>query len=128
MRTNIENALYEIKDTLENLIANYLDVNREYISVFLLKLEQIGEDIYDWSMDEDDALEEEDCETYYLVRYHYREDKRTLDYEEPEDIVWQHIESKNYRDGFVDRVMFEEEYDALFEKKKNDPCSMWYEE
>lgn len=129
MRTNIENALYAIKDYLQDLVANFLDVNREHINILSVDTNIIGEDIYDWSQDEDDALEEEDSETYYSFTYEYRKDKRTLDYDEPKEMVWQHTESPNYKNGYIDRVMTPEDFNQLFQDRINDKCSLyWFEE
>ena len=119
MRTNIENALYAIKDYLQDLVANFLDVNREHINILSVDTDIIGEDIYDWSQDE----------AYYSFLYQYRKDKRTLDYDEPKEMVWQHIESPNYTDGYIDRVMTPEDYNQLFQGRVDDKCSLyWFKE
>ena len=129
MRTNIENALYEITDLLQNKVADYLDVNRQHIDIVSIDTNIVGEDCYDWSEDPNDACEDTQFETYFSFMYRYRDNLKELDYDEPEEMIWQHIEGSDYTDGFTDRVMAIEEFEALFEKKKNDPCSMiWYEE
>lgn len=126
--TNFENSLYEIKSHLQNMVADYLDVNRNHIKICYVDTELIGEDLYDWDNNEFDACEGTQTETYYSFAYQYREDAKTLDYGELQNMVWQHIESENYTTGFTDKVMTYEDFETLFEKKKTDPCSVeWFE-
>lgn len=127
MRTNIENALYEITDLLQNKVADYLDVNRQHIEIVSIGTNIVGEDYYDWSEDPNDACEGTQSETYFSFMYRYRDNLKELDYDEPEEMIWQHIEGSDYVDGFTDKVMTIEEFGALFDKKTTDPCSIWYE-
>lgn len=128
LKQNFEEALYAIKDALQDLVANYLDVNRQHINITYLKMDLVGEDCYDWDNNPDDACEGIENETYYLFEYQYREDKRFLDYEEPQEMIWMHREEEDGSRPF-DTVMSYEEFEKKFEDKKKDPCSlMWYEE
>ena len=128
MRQNTEKMMYEIKDTLQDLVADYLDVNRQHIEILSIDTHVCGEDYYDWDKDPYDAFQGAQSEAYYMVTYRYRNNLKSGVYDEPNDMVWQHIESPNYTDGFVDRIMSVERFDELFENKKDDPCStMWYE-
>lgn len=125
IKTNYEDYLWSIKAMLQDKVADYLDVNREHIKIVLLGTDICGEDCIDWDADEDDAAEGIENETYYMFSYAYRKDKRTIDYEEPVDMVWRHIEGD---DRVFDEVMTEQEFEKLFEDKKHNICSMlWYE-
>ena len=127
-RQNFEDALYFIKDNLQEMVADYLDVNRQHIDIMFVDMNVCGEDYYDWSKDPYDTFEGGQSEAYYMVCYRYRNNLKTLVYDEPQDIVWQHIEGPDYMDGFTDRVMSVADFDKLFEDKKSDPCStQWYE-
>ncbi len=124
-KTNYEDYLCGIRDMLQNKVADYLDVNREHINIVFLGTDIYGEDCIDWDADEDDAMEGMESETYYMFSYAYRKDKRFLDYEEPVDMVWRHIEGD---ERVFDEVMSEQEFEKLFEDKKHNVCSMlWYE-
>ena len=123
---NFEDALYGIKDMLRDLVADYLDVNRGHIMIGNLYTQLVGEDCYDWDNDPEDACAGVQGETYYMFDYQYRKDKRTLDYEESKEMYWKHVD---YEGRHRDEVMTQVEFDALFERKKADPCSLvWYEE
>lgn len=125
MKKNFEEFLENIKDMLQNEVADYLDVNRQHISIVFLGTEIIGEDCIDWDADPDDLMEGTESETYYQFAYAYKKDKRRCDYEEPVDMVWQHT---NGVDRTFDRVMSNDEFEELFESKKHNICSMlWYE-
>lgn len=128
MKTNIEKALLEVTETLQNKVADYLDVNRNHIKICMVDTEICGEDYIDWDADEDDAMEGFESETYYRFAYMYREDARHLDYGDLTTMIWKHIEGEGENGRIWDEVMTEEEYEKLFEDKKSNPISMWYEE
>ena len=128
MKMNMTHALSAIKETLQNKVADYLDVNRHHIQITLLDTELIGEDIIDWDADEYDAAEGREFETYYRFGYQYREDTKHLDWGEDTFMIWLHTEGDNTIEGGFDTVMTEEEFDKRFEDKKSDVKSMlWYE-
>ena len=122
-KIDIEQALLAINERLENLVADYLDVNRQHIRIDFIDTQICGEDYIDWDADPDDAAEGTESELYYRFMYSYRKDVRKLDYEEPVEMILQHICERNY-----ERVMSTEEYDKLFEAKRKDIKSIWYEE
>lgn len=124
MKENIEQFLYGITDTLQNKVADYLDVNRKHIRICILDTVICGEDCYNWDNNPFDAMEGEEYETYYRFAYQYREDTKHIDWGEPTTMIWKHI--SGCRD--FDEVMTEEEFEELFERKKHDVCSeLWYE-
>ena len=116
-------ALQAVEDMLQGLVADYLDVNRKHIQILFIDVPLCGEDGYDWDMNPEDAMEGTEWEEYRMFTYQFREDTRTLDYGEPVDMIWRHIDERNF-----DSVMTEEEFDTLIENRKTDKCSMvWYE-
>lgn len=122
IRPNFEDAMNCLTDMLKDKTADYLDVNRQHINIFMIYPNVIGEDIINWDNDPDDAAEGEEFETYYGYAYQYREDIKNIEWGEPIDMVWLH------KDNGYDQVMTEEEFDKRFEAKKTDICSeFWYE-
>lgn len=127
-KINIEGALGAMVEGLAELVADYLDVNRQHIRIEFIDPQICGEDGTDWDKDPDDAAEGVEWEAYYHFAYSFRKDKRTIDYEKPVDMIWKHVDSDDYTYGFNDSVMTTEEFDKLFEDKKHDPKSvLWYE-
>ena len=101
-KINYEDLAYELRQMLENLIADELDVNRMHIDVIQVGLLPVAE-----FTDEEDI---DYFEEYHLVIYNTRywnEKKKNFDFGEPEIMYWVHTEDS---DGSSDVVIDEMEY------------------
>ena len=110
--TNYEDLLFEIREMLEGLVADKLDVNRRHIDVRSVELHPLVVLTCDTDPDF--------CETYYHVIYrtrYWNEKKKEFKYGEPADMVWVHNEDA---DGVYDCACTMEEYNSRMEDCEDD--------
>lgn len=104
IKINIEKLLMALWNELEDLVANYLDVNRGHVDITFIS-DLIGEHYYD---DEDYGFT---SITFYQFGYKYRESMKNLDYEDEKTMVLQHFESEG--EGAYDHIITMEEFEKL---------------
>lgn len=111
-KTNFEDALWSVRDMLENKVADYLDVNRLHVKITFINTDLVYENY-------PDCVEEGEpdwFETYYAFGYQYRKSVKNCDYEEEVVMIWQH----NEVDGDpYDIVMTTEDFDKHFEEHEH---------
>ena len=91
MKKNFEEFLWDIKDMLQNKVADHLDVNRLHIKITYVDTDLVFEN-YPLELEEG---EPDWFETYYAFGYRYRESVKNCEYGEEVTMIWQHNEYDN---------------------------------